>query len=86
MRIAATTYTVTVCDRNSWHTDGSSVVLDRCEHQHRTLAGAGKCMLKLQRRNSEGMTSARWYHAGIRHADGSQLSDEEYDEVMTLGR
>lgn len=82
----ATAYVVTICDQNSWFADGTRVILDRCEHEHRTLDGAGKCLARLQRRNSEGMTSAKWYHAGIRHADGTQLSDEEHDEVLVLGR
>ena len=71
------TYTVMVKDPSSWHPDGSPVYLRDCGHKHTTLSGAHRCLCHLTRKLSDGMYSADWYHAEIRHSDGSKLSPEE---------
>ena len=73
----ATTYKTTVISQNSWHFDGSPVIERTCNHSHRTISGATRCLRQLTRRHPDGMYSAAWYHAHVRHADGSQLAEEE---------
>jgi len=52
-----------------------------CGHSHRTIGGAYRCYRQLTKRLSDGMYSAAWHNAQIRHADGSYLTDEESFEL-----
>ena len=68
---------------STWLRDGSVVIEARCGHQHRTLTGAHRCLHDLTRTNSDGTTSARWYRAHVRNADGTVLSS---DDAATLNQ
>ena len=88
--MTAARYVVAVVAASCWHTDGSAIIERECAHVHRTLSGAARCLAALidshcsscgsRRRCRHGgdrVHSARWHGAGIRHADGSRLTEGE---------
>ena len=76
-------YKVMVVSNNSWNVDGSAIIERECEHNHRTLSGACRCMENLQKM-SDGNRSAKWFNAEIRHADESPLTEEENSKIMNI--
>lgn len=78
-----TTYSVIVNDPNSWHTDGTPVELRRCDHKHRSLRAAHKCMDRLVDYQPGGTHSAAWHNASVRRSDNTPLTEDEgYDLSM----
>ena len=80
-------YTVVVFATNSWtedrHGQRFPVVERSCGHEHRTISGALRCERKLRAYDPATRTqSASWYHAVVRHADYSPLTDDEQDELL----
>jgi len=73
------TYTVAKTEINSWHADGSPIIVDTCGHKHRSLAAANRCCDKLMGNGNS--RSAYWMHAHIRHSDWSPLTREEAEEL-----
>ena len=79
-----TYYHVCVIDQNAWNADGSAITVMACGHKHRTLSAAHRCYEQKTRRLSDGMHSADWYHAQIRHSDGSTLTEDEKNKIDEL--
>ena len=66
-------YKVMVVSNNSWHTDGSAIIEKECDHNHRTLSGAFRCLRELN-----------WFGSEIRHSDESPLTDIEIAALDTI--
>ena len=77
-------FSVMTISKNSWNTDGTPIIENECGHKHRTISGAYKCLRNLTKSDSSGMSSAKWYHAKIRHFDGSKFADAENNAVIEL--
>ena len=73
-------YQVCAVAHGSWNCDGSAIIERDCGHAHRTIIAAARCMRALKFGGyAAGETRAIWYHACIRHADHSKLSEAEFN-------
>lgn len=81
------TYTVFKFDPNSWHMDGSHVILRDCGHKHKSPRTAARCKQTLLAYNRHAhMWSAAWHGCCIRRSDGSPLTTDEEYEAMEAER
>lgn len=81
---SSTTYAVCVMDRTV--SSPAKVVIRRCGHEHRSIASAQRCCESLTRRFPDGSIPAKWWGAGVRHVDGSALTEAEFDVLIEVAR
>ena len=77
-------YKVMVLSKNSYNTNGTPIIDRECEHNHKTLSGACRCLQSKTKMLSDGMYSAAWMDAEIRYSDGSRLTEDELDTVDNI--
>jgi hypothetical protein len=79
-------YIVAVVSPNSWNSDGSPIFERECAHNHRSLGGARRCQIKLLAYSRDRNThSAAWHNSKIFRADHTRLTEDEREDLDSIG-